>query len=83
MVDDWIEEVEDEGTPLDHVCIARSINGISLNGLEYHLAPDGFVEWFPTKTDAVQFIREHNPELTFWDIEEGFIFLTREEYLDS
>lgn len=39
--------------------IARPINGISLNGLEYVLDEFGEVKRFETRCDAVDFLKGH------------------------
>lgn len=46
--------------------IARPINGISINGLEYVLDEFGEMKRFPTRCDAVDFLKD----LGFIDHEE-------------
>ena len=41
------------------VCIARPINGITLNGLEWLYLDSENIRLFPDKAQAIQFLKEH------------------------
>ncbi len=44
-----------KGQNADRYCLARPINGISLNGEEYLLDEDNEIMWFETDIDAYMF----------------------------
>jgi hypothetical protein len=59
-----------------YVMVARAINGISINGLEYLLQPDGNVMTFSSKEEAVECLKEHGVS----DAEiESFEFIVEDE----
>lgn len=63
---------------MSKVTISRPINGISINGDEYLLHPNGIVMEFDSKQEAINFLQDNGYNLTDEEIKERFNFHTNE-----
>jgi len=59
-----------QGQHADRYCLARYINGISLNGFEYLLDRDGEILWFGSDYDAYKFCFDNMEGLILPNLEE-------------
>ena len=63
--------------------VARPINGISVNGLEYMYDDEQELMRFETKDDAVDFLSRHYPTLSRIQIEEDFYIQSEDVLADE
>ena len=59
-----------KGQNADRYCLARYIDGISLNGFEYLLDRDGEILWFDSDYDAYKFCFDNMTGLLLPNLEE-------------
>lgn len=55
--------------------VARPIEGITINGLEFLLDDEGEMLLFESKDEAKQFLTEHGETLNSEEMDEAYVFI--------